>query len=82
MEYLRSDRPIVSSVHYPQDDVKPSNKGRNTTSPNYAKPKCILKWEESGFYPLQAIYNGRLRKVLDQETSNFIDRSDTASSLL
>lgn len=75
LEYLSSDSPIVSNVHCPQDDVKPSNKGRNTANPKCAKPKCILGWEVFQFDPLQAIYNGRLRKVLDQETSNFIDNS-------
>ena len=75
LEYLRSDSPIVSSVHYPQDDVKLSKKGRNTTNSNYTQPKCILEWEDFEFDSLQAIYNGRLRKVLDQEISNFTDHS-------
>ncbi len=75
LEYLRSDSPIVSNVHYAQDDIQPSKKGRNTTSPGYAKPKCILEWEDFEFDSLQAIYKGRLRKVLDQEINNFIDRS-------
>ena len=72
LEYLRSDSPVVSHVHHPHDDAK---QRRNTTSVYYTKPRCILEWEDFEFDSLQAIYNGRLRKVLDQETSNFIDRS-------
>ena len=34
-----------------------------------------MEWNDFEFDSLEAIYNGRLRKVLDKETSSFIDRS-------
>lgn len=68
LEYLGSDSPVFSNVHYPQEDVKPSNKGRNITSPSYAKPKCIMEWEDFEFDSLQAIYNGRLRMLVSYRT--------------
>ena len=75
LESLRSDNSIVSNIHDPQDDMKPSNTGRNITGFDFVNPKCILEREDLKVDPLQATYAGRLRKVRHWKISKFIARS-------
>ncbi|CAD6585742.1 MAG: hypothetical protein ASARMPREDX12_002105 [Alectoria sarmentosa] len=74
LEYLRSDSPVVTTVHYADDDKSKKTKS-NTTNVGYKKPRCIRQWDDFDFDSLQAIYDGHLRGALAQEIGNFTDRS-------
>ena len=74
LDYLRSESPIVTTVHY-DDDEKPKLSKTNTKNVGYKRPKCIRQWDDFHFDSLQAIYDGYLRKALAQEIGNFTDHS-------
>ena len=72
LEYLTSDNP---NLVYDPNQLLKSHKQLNTTNAQYQNPKYILRWEDFRYDSLEAIYNGRLRKLLNLEISNCIDRS-------